>query len=86
MAYIAIQTRFIGPTNHKGSRYAAWVIGRAKKRVVLSADYALGLDDNHYRAAMALADLWHKETGSMGKIHSAGGSDDARGNVYVVKV
>lgn len=84
--FIAIQTRFIGPTNTRGSRYAAWVIGRAKKRVVLNADYALGLDDNHKRAALALMDLWTAEVGTKARVQSAGGSDDGRGNVYVAKV
>lgn len=49
----AIETRYLGPTNTKGSRIkaTAW-----KGSVTLSYDYALNADQNHAKAAQALAD------------------------------
>jgi 6-phosphogluconolactonase (cycloisomerase 2 family) len=47
----AITTRFIGPTNSKGSRFSATC--RAG-RVIVPRDYALNANDNHIAAANAL--------------------------------
>jgi hypothetical protein len=48
-----ISTKFIGPTNHRGSRVAATA---QAGRVVLDWDHALNPERNHAAAARALAD------------------------------
>ncbi len=50
----AIETKFIGPSNVRGSRYAA--TDSDGNRVILSADHSLRSDMNHRRAAEALRD------------------------------
>ena len=47
----AITTRFIGPTNSRGSRFSATC--RAG-RVIVSRDYSLNANENHIAAANAL--------------------------------
>ncbi len=47
----AITTRFIGPTNFRGSRFSATC--RAG-RVIVPRDFALNANDNHIAAANAL--------------------------------
>lgn len=83
---IAIQTRYLGPTNSAGSRYAAWRLGCPKTRVVVSADYAVGPADNHRRAALACLRGWLKQRGLPPETTwvLAGGvdSDDKRGCVF----
>ena len=62
---VSIETKFIGPTNSRGSRYKAWVpedVGRTEldgsplpvRQITLNADYKLGSEANHYAAARAL--------------------------------
>jgi sRNA-binding protein len=77
--YIVIQTRFLGPTNTRGSRYSAWIVGGAT-RVTVSADYALGLDDNHAGAARHCL----RQASFEGAPEYAAMSDDERGHIYVV--
>lgn len=48
----AIHTKFLGPTNNRGSRIAAKCDA---KRIVVSWDYALGVAENHAAAAKLLA-------------------------------
>ena len=50
----AISTKFIGPSNVKGSRYKA--TNPDGKSVTLSSDHALNSDRNHLRVAVALRD------------------------------
>lgn len=51
----AITTKFLGPTNHRGSRVKA----RAQVgSITIPWDYALSVDDNHKAAALALALKW----------------------------
>ena len=50
---IAIITKWIGPTNTKGSRVKA---SCEKGSVTLNWTYDLDVKGNHHRAAMALAD------------------------------
>ena len=53
---MAIVTRYLGPTDHRGSRVKAmadW--GEHLKTVVLDWDDALNSTENHARAANALA-------------------------------
>lgn len=83
---IVIQTRFLG-TNSSGSRYAAWRLGCPKTRVVVSADYALGPDDNHRNAAMACLRGIIRQRGfppeSTWVLAGGADSDDRRGCVFV---
>lgn len=48
----AIQTKYLGPTNHRGARLKASCQART---IVVGWDYALGITDNHEHAAMELA-------------------------------
>jgi hypothetical protein len=48
----AIQTTFIGPTNHKGGRVKAKADAGS---ITLAWDYSLGVEGNHKAAAKALA-------------------------------
>ena len=52
-----IKTRFIGPTNSRGSRYKA-IAGEGGKGFTLTvnADDRIGSEDNHYRVARMLID------------------------------
>lgn len=50
--YQAITTRFLGPTDTKDSRVKAFAEAGS---VILNWDHALNSDENHCRAAMALA-------------------------------
>ncbi len=71
----AIETRYAGPTNHRGAR----VIVRAQAgRLTVSWDHALNVDENHAQAAKAFAERW----GWAGR-WIGGGSADGRGNVFV---
>lgn len=72
----SIQTKYIGPTDHRGSRVKA----RTSSGITLTLgwDDALGVDDNHSRAAQALA----LRLGWAGRWY-AGGGQDGKGNVYV---
>lgn len=55
---LAIQTRFIGPTNHRPARIQAHVTESAqdgkRRRVTVSWDHALNVNANHDAAAAAL--------------------------------
>lgn len=48
----AIQTRYAGPTNHRGARIVARCDAR---RAVYSWDHSLNVPDNHAMAARSLA-------------------------------
>jgi hypothetical protein len=48
-----ILTKYLGATNHKGSRIKATNSGKSKS-VTISYDYALSTTDNHRKAAAAL--------------------------------
>lgn len=49
----AIETTYIGPTNHKGAKVRAT---DGDNRATVDWDYNLEPDENHRRAALALAD------------------------------
>ena len=49
----AIETRFIGPTNHRGSRYKAIALD-TKQTITVTADDTLSCADNHAAVAKAL--------------------------------
>jgi hypothetical protein len=50
---MAIQTKFLGPTNYRGARVKA--ISDAGS-LALSWDHAIGVQENHHAAAVALAE------------------------------
>jgi hypothetical protein len=52
IVYQAIETRYLGQTNYRGSRVVATTPGGL--RHVHQWDYSLGIDGNHYAAAEAL--------------------------------
>lgn len=72
----SISTRYIGPTNYRGSRVKAR--SSSGLSLTLEWDDALGIDENHTAAARALA----SKLGWAGR-WVAGGAGDGRGNVYV---
>jgi len=47
----AIQTKFLGPTNNRGSRYKATCAGGSVTR---SADYGVNFEENHKAVAFEL--------------------------------
>lgn len=51
--YRAIRTRFVGPTNYRGSRIIADA-GDTQSRVTLEWDHSLNSEQNHATAAMAV--------------------------------
>jgi hypothetical protein len=73
----SIYTKYIGPTNFRGSRIKATASNGAGSLTV-SYDHALNVDGNHAAAARALA----KKLGWHGRV-SSGGAPGGRGNVYV---
>lgn len=75
----AITTKFIGPTNFRGSRIKAKCQAAS---ITVSWDDALGTDDNHDKAAQALASKlgW---TGYAYGTLVGGGLPDGTGNCYV---
>jgi hypothetical protein len=48
----AIMTKYLGPTNTRGARLVAWCDA---KRIVVPWSYEVGTDENHKKAATALA-------------------------------
>ena len=71
----AIFTRFHGPGNVKGSRYSA--TASMGERIVLATDFALNSEENHIRAARALADKLAWKGALIG-----GGTRDQRGYAF----
>jgi hypothetical protein len=74
----AIVTKYIGPTNHRGARVKATC--QAKSIIVNWSD-ALDIDENHLKAATALA--WSLGWDKYGNLHG-GGMPDGSGNCYVI--
>lgn len=73
----AISTKFLGPTNFKGSRIRAF--SEAFPRgVIVGWDYALGVEGNNDAAARAFI----KAKGWQG-VWARGAACDGKGNVYV---
>lgn len=75
--YNAIHTRYLGPTNSKGSRIKALCRGLS---ATVPLDHALDLVARHEVAARAVADKlgWHDS-----ELALAGESLDERGYVFV---
>ena len=68
-------TKYIGPTNFRGSRIKATA---AAGSVNIPSDGSLSLDARHAKAAQALAEKF-----GWSGVWYAGGMPDGRGNVYV---
>lgn len=74
----AIQTKFLPPTNMKGSRVKAWCDAGS---LVVSYDYALNAPENHRHVAEALA----SKLGWTGQYYSSliGGNLPSGGYAFV---
>ena len=57
----AIITKYLGPTNSRGSRIKATKAGDSKVSVTIGYDYALDTFDVHAKAAKALCDKYKWE-------------------------
>lgn len=74
---VSITTKYIGPTNTKGSRIRATRADHSTGDVTVTVpyDHALGIDDNHRFAAETLATKlgwsghWHQGHGAPGFCH-----------------
>ena len=75
----AIITRYIGPTDHRGSRVKACCQAGS---VTLGWDDALGPDENHDAAAVALARKLGWDARCYPSRLVRAGSPDGHGNVY----
>ena len=75
----AIQTKYHGPSNVRGSRISA---SAGRMKVTLSWDDALDADENHDAAALALCDKlgWSTNHLMRGTLENAAGM--SLGNVY----
>lgn len=73
----AILTKFIGPAAVKGARVKA-TTGNGRIALTLPWDHAVGVDANHARAAVALANKLHW-TGTM----IQGGMDNGSAFVFI---
>ena len=75
----AIITRYLGPTDHRGSRIKATAQAGS---VTLEWDDRLNVEVNHDRAALALANKfgWIRDGWDL----ESGGLPDGSGNVYVL--
>lgn len=73
----AIETHYVGPTNHRGSRIIATSEGGHK--LTYHWEYSLGIEANHYAAAQAFCN--QLEWGTI----KAGGSTK-RGYAWIMSV
>ena len=71
----AITTKYIGPTNYRGSRIKASAYAGS---VTVQYDSGLSTNANHARAAAALASKYNWRN-----TYASGGMPDETGNVYV---
>lgn len=86
----AIFTRYIGPTNYRGSRVKAWIPGH--KPVIVSYDDEFDSSENHQRAAEKCAtiyDAWRNEHARVPwpkcTVTLIGESPDQRGYTFHLK-
>lgn len=61
----AIRTKWLRPTNTKGSRIRAWIAddGKPLAAVIISKDFEKGPFDNHVAAALAVLEKARKVSG-----------------------
>ena len=76
----AIETRYLGPTNHRGARIKATAQAGS---LTVPYDYALNTDENHTAAAKAFAEKLGWVGPEYGELHG-GGNAKGDGNVYVL--
>lgn len=72
----AIKTKYLGPTNSKGSRIKATAYSGS---ITIPWDYSLNSDGNHDEAAKALCKKFDWDTECL----ISGGAHDETGNFYV---
>jgi hypothetical protein len=67
----AIQTKYCGPTNSRGSRVRVWCQARTR---YIPWDHGHNPDENHYQAALALAKElnWNTEGHGFGALPGGG--------------
>ena len=58
MAYLAIETKFLGATNHRGERVKAFIPDWYGFTETAPYDYALSRFENHRKVAQKLADYF----------------------------
>ena len=75
----AITTKFLGPTDYRGSRIKATAQAGS---VTVPYDHALGIDENHTEAALALARKY--DWIRAGWRLEGAGLPDGTGNAYVL--
>tara|TARA_Y100000310_G_scaffold63575_1_gene59009 strand:+ start:115 stop:396 length:282 start_codon:yes stop_codon:yes gene_type:complete len=56
MAYVAIETKFLGATNYRGERVKAFIPDWSGETETAQYDYALSAFENHQKVAQTLAD------------------------------
>jgi hypothetical protein len=78
MMFQAIETKWLGPTNVRGSRVKATAEAGS---ITLSWDHSLNTDENHRKAAEALAAKFDWVGGYYGEL--AGGALPGRGYAFV---
>jgi hypothetical protein len=76
----AITTKYLGPTNHRGSRVKATAQAGS---ITLGWDDALDVAANHARAALALANKFGWAMGALDRYHG-GALPDGRGYCFVI--
>lgn len=66
--YYAIETRFVGATDYRGSRISARWRGNSTSRVMMPYDHALTSEGNHRKAARQLLERepWAYEITAVG--------------------
>lgn len=74
---VAVQTKFLGPTNTKGARVSVSAMGGGRKRIYVHWDHALNSDENHQAAALE----YLKQMGWADRKWVGGGTET--GYVYV---
>ena len=80
----AIITKYLGPTNTRGSRIKATAWAGS---VTVSYDYSLDTVGNHKAAAQALCDKLNADNGfGAWMIESGGEMPDGRGYAFIAKV
>lgn len=75
----AIETKYLGPSNHRGARVVAKAYAG---RVAIPWSYELDTDENHLKAATALANKYGWL--NRGERLIGGGNAAGTGNVYVI--
>lgn len=82
----AIQTKFLGPTNTRGSRFKAtcWLTS-----VTVSRDYSVNVDENHAAAIEALVcklnnDRIIKGNSKLWQVVAIGESPDGKGKTAII--